>query len=123
LSVPDPYVPKRGDIIKVDFGWKPVGHEQAFRRPALVLSRYSYNQRVGLCVVCPITEEIKGYPFEVDLDSAVQLDECPRVEGVVLADQVKNIDWRVRKARYVNEVDEAFMKTVLAKINLLLTTD
>ena len=81
------YVPKRGDVIRLDFH-PQTGREQAGHRPALVLSPDEYNRKVGLVVVCPITGQKKDYPWEVEIPSN------PLVYGVVLADQVKNLDWR-----------------------------
>ena len=71
------------------------GHEQAGRRPALVLSPASYNGRVGLAILCPITSRVKGYPFEVALPAE------GAVSGVVLSDQVKSLDWRTRGAELI----------------------
>ena len=84
-------VPERGDIIWLNFDPQS-GHEQAGRRPALILSPSSYNGRLGLAVACPITSRVKGYPFEVSLPDGLA------VGGVVLADQVKSVDWRTRRA-------------------------
>jgi mRNA interferase MazF len=83
----DDYVPQRGDIIWLTLS-PQLGHEQAGRRPALVLSDAQYNAKVGLAVVCPVTRQVKGYPFEVPLPAG-----CA-IEGVVLADQVRSVDWR-----------------------------
>ena len=85
------YVPARGAAVWITFNPQP-GHEQAGRRPALVLSPSSYNGKVGLAILCPITSQVKGYPFEVTIPSGSKLG------GVVLADQVKSLDWRTRKA-------------------------
>jgi len=85
------YVPERGDAVWVTLD-PQAGHEQAGRRPALVLSPASYNGRVVLALLCPITGQEKGYPFEAALPEDLQ------VAGVVLADQVKSLDWRARKA-------------------------
>jgi len=81
-----PYTPAQGDIVWIMFN-PQAGHEQAGRRPALVLSPAAYNAKVGLALFCPITSQIKGYPFEVLLPA-----DLP-VAGVILADQVKNLDW------------------------------
>ena len=81
------YVPRRGDIIRLDFDPQK-GHEQAGRRPALVLSPTDYNRMVGLAVVCPITSEKKGYPWETEIP------DNDFVSGVVLSDQIKSLDWR-----------------------------
>ena len=83
------YVPDRGDLVWLDFD-PQAGREQAGRRPALVLSPKAYNQKVGLALLCPITSQVKGYPFETAIPPGL------KVSGVVLADHVKNMDWRVR---------------------------
>lgn len=88
------YVPERGDVIWLNFD-PQAGHEQAGRRPALVISPAKYNRVSGLVVVCPITNRAKGYPFEVPVPTGLA------VTGVVLADQVKNMDWQARDADYV----------------------
>ena len=106
-------MPQRGDIVWLQFA-PQAGHEQAGRRPALVVSPGSYNDRVGLALFCPITSRVKGYPFEVELDSG------GKVEGVVLSDQIKSLDWRARKARKFDHVSEAVMREVRAKIETLI---
>lgn len=108
-----PYCPKRGDVVWLSFS-PSVGHEQARRRPALVLSASAYNEKVGLCICCPITSKQKGYPFEVALGSEVP------IEGVVLADQVRNLDWRARGAQYIGQVSSAVLHDVIQKIKILL---
>ena len=80
--------PKQGEIIWIDFDPQS-GHEQAGRRPALVISQTTYNQRIGRAFVCPITSKVKGYPFEVPVQTASVL-------GVVLSDHFKNLDWQAR---------------------------
>ena len=107
--------PNRGDLVWIDFD-PQAGHEQAGRRPALVLSPREYHQRTNLAIVCPVTSRGKGYPFEVPLP-----DEAP-IRGVVLADQVKSIDQRVRRMEPAGRVSEAFMEEVVAKLLPLLTT-
>jgi mRNA interferase MazF len=79
------YIPGRGDVIWIAFN-PQAGHEQARRRPALVLSPQRYNGRTGLAVLCPITNQRKGYPFEVEIPEGFA------VTGVILADQIKNLD-------------------------------
>jgi mRNA interferase MazF len=86
VTAPTPYIPARGDVVYLDFD-PQAGREQKGRRPALVLSPIAYNRRVGLCVACPITNQVKGYPFEVAIPAGFQ------VTGVILADQVKSLDW------------------------------
>ena len=88
------YVPKRGDAIWINFN-PQAGHEQAGRRPAIVLSPQSYNGKVGLCLLCPITNQTKGYPFEVLIPAGLG------VTGVILSDQGKSLDWRVRNAEFI----------------------
>jgi mRNA interferase MazF len=90
------------------------GHEQAGTRPALVISPSDYNRRVGLALVCPVTSSVKGYPFEVALPPGL------KVEGVVLADQVKSLDWRSRRARYADQVSPGVMQEVTARILVLV---
>ena len=107
------YVPDRGDAIWLNFT-PQAGHEQAGHRPALVLSPESYNQKAGLALLCPITSQEKGYPFEVSLSNA---DE---VHGVVLADQVKSLDWREREAEFIEAVPEAVTREVISKVQALL---
>jgi mRNA interferase MazF len=110
------YVPRRGDIIRLDFDPQS-GHEQAGRRPALVLSPTDYNRTVGLAVVCPLTNEQKGYPWEV------VVPDNSFVSGVVLSDQVKSIDWRGRRAEFVCTPDEALLEEVIQKTIALLSPE
>src|SRR2546427_12812343 len=84
------YVPERGDAVWISLD-PQAGHEQAGRRPALVLSPAAYNGRVGLALFCPITSQVKGYPFEVPIPAGLP------ISGVIGADQVKSLDWRARK--------------------------
>lgn len=106
------YVPEAGDIVWLQFD-PQAGHEQAGHRPALVLSPSAYNAKIGLMVCCPLSTRIKGYPFEV----ATQLGGQP---GVVLADQVKSLDWRVRRAQKKGAVGEDVLQDVRAKVKALL---
>jgi mRNA interferase MazF len=105
-------VPQRGDIVWLQFA-PQAGHEQAGRRPALVVSPGSYNDRVGLALFCTITSQVKGYPFEVELDPG------GKVEGVILSDQIKSLDWRARQAQKFDQVSETVMREVRAKIGAL----
>ena len=106
-------VPDRGDVVWLDFT-PQAGHEQAGRRPGVVLSPAAYNGKVGLALVCPITTQAKGYPFEVAIPS-----ERP-VTGVILADQVKSIDWRARRAKVVDRLDANVVAKTLALLRVLL---
>ncbi len=107
------YVPERGHAIWLTLD-PQAGHEQAGRRPALVLTPAAYNRRIGLLLACPVTNQVKGYPFEVSLppDSAVT--------GVVLSDQVKSTDWRARQAAFICELPEATVADVMAKLATIL---
>ena len=107
------YVPGRGDVIWITLD-PQAGHEQRGRRPALVLSPAAYNGKVGLALLCPITNQVKGYPFEVALP-----DGLP-VTGVVLADQVKSLDWKARQCARVCAIPEAVVVQVLRRLNTLL---
>ncbi len=107
------YVPERGDIVWLELNPQD-GHEQAGRRPALVLSPKAYNARTGLMLCCPITSQVKGYPFEVSLD------EVLGAVGVVLADQVKSLDWMARKAKHKGRVTRRVVEEVLGKLHTLL---
>jgi mRNA interferase MazF len=107
-----PYVPDAGHIVWLDFT-PQAGHEQAGRRPALVLSPAVYNGRAGLMVCCPITTQIKGYPFEVPIGGGKQ-------PNVVLADQIKNLDWRARKAEYKGAVSADELADVRARVKALV---
>lgn len=107
-----PYVPQRGDVVWLTFT-PQAGHEQAGRRPAVVLSPLIYNAKVGLALLCPITSAVKGYPFEVKLPSGLP------VSGVILADQIKSLDWQARDVEFICALPAAVMREVLQKIGLL----
>lgn len=107
------YVPVRGDVVWLSFDPQS-GREQAGRRPALVLSPRAYNQRTSLAIACPITSQIKGYPFEVVLPPDSQ------IQGVILCDQVKSLDWRVRRADFVETVPEEVVIEAQQKLRALL---
>ena len=107
------YVPNTGDIVWLAFTPQS-GHERAGRRPALVLSPRSYNEKTGLALFCPITSNVKGYPFEVSLPPS------STVTGVVLADQVKSLDWRARRTRFESQAPSHVVGEVLDKLTVLL---
>ena len=109
----DTYVPERGDAVWITLD-PQAGHEQAGRRPALVLSPKAYNARVGLALLCPITSQVNGYPFEIALPDGLA------VRGVVLADQVKNLDWQARKAAQICVVPADTLVRVFSRLNALL---
>jgi len=106
--------PSRGDLIWVSLN-PQAGHEQAGRRPALVLSPVEYNSKVGLALMCPITNRAKGYPFEVALPTDLE------VTGVILADHIKSLDWRARRAEIACRVPNSVTDEVLGKLNTLLS--
>jgi mRNA interferase MazF len=110
------YVPDRGDVVWLQFNPR-AGHERSGRRPALVISPKVYNQKVGLALFCPITAQIKGYPFEV------VLPEGMKASGAVLSDQIKSLDWRVRNAKRLAKAPMETVRDVLAKIFALIGDD
>ena len=108
------YVPRRGDVVWITLN-PQAGHEQAGRRPAVVLSPAAYNGRVGLAILCPITSQVKGYPFEVFVPIGLP------VSGVVLADQVKSLDWQAREVEFICALPSATVSEILEKIGVLLS--
>lgn len=107
-------VPERGDLVWIDFD-PQAGREQAGRRPALVLTPSAYNRLVGLAVFCPVTNQVKGYAFETALPSGW------RVQGVVLADHVRSLDWRARRADFICAAPAEVVEDVAAKVQALIT--
>ncbi len=107
------YVPDAGDLVWFNFS-PQAGREQAGRRPGLVLSPRAYNGKAGLCIVCPVTTQSKGYPFEVPLPAGLA------VEGVVLSDHVRSADWQVRNAAYAGAAPEGVVEEVRGKLGALV---
>ncbi len=107
------YVPARGDLVWLQFN-PQAGHEQAGHRPAVVISPSPYNRRVGLAVCCPVTSRVKGYPFEVLLPQGLG------VEGAILSDHIKSLDWRVRKARRIGTVPADVLQETVGKLLALV---
>jgi mRNA interferase MazF len=107
------YVPQRGDIVWINFA-PQAGHEQTGKRPALVISPLIYNKKVGLAVFCPITSQIKGYPFEVIIPDG------NKIRGVILSDQVKSLDYNSRKAQFISKLPLVTTKEVLSKLRTLI---
>jgi len=106
------YVPKPGDLVWLEFNPQS-GHEQAGHRPAIVLSKKEYNEKTGLAIFCPITSKVKGYPFEVFL-------EGKKVSGAVLSDQVKSLDWKARKVKYIEKGPMDVLKEVVSKFSVII---
>ncbi len=102
-----PYAPKKGDFIAVTFDPQS-GHEQKGRRPALVVSHTLFNEQTGLAIVCPLTTTDRGYPFHV------AVTDNPHVTGFVMVEQVKSIDFRVRKAKQIAKASDELLDTVLS---------
>jgi mRNA interferase MazF len=105
------YVPDAGDVVWLNFS-PQAGHEQAGHRPALVVSPAAYNLKTSLMLCCPLTTQIKNYPFEVLIAGATP--------SVVLADQIKSLDWRKRRAKRKGKVSPAELTEVRAKIRALI---
>lgn len=110
---PARYVPERGDLVWLTFD-PQAGHEQAGRRPALVLSPAPYNRRASLALVCPITNQAKGYPFEVALPEGLS------ISGVILADHVKSADWAARRVQFAAKAPTEILAEVTAKLRPLV---
>lgn len=110
------YIPDRGDIVWLQYN-PQAGHEQAGHRPALVVSPRSYNEKAGLALFCPITSQVKGYPFEVSLPSG------GKPSGAILSDQVKSLDWRVRRATRTSKAPKETIRETLGKIRALIEAD
>jgi mRNA interferase MazF len=106
------YVPDKAHIIKINFD-PQAGHEQAGWRPALVLSPAAYN-KIGLAIVVPITNQVKGYPFEVSIPAGLT------TRGVILSDAIKSVDWRARKARFIEIIPPGPLKAVQDHLRMLL---
>jgi len=107
------YCPERGDIVWLDFNPQS-GHEQKGRRPAIVISPKIYNSKVGLALFCPITNQVKGYPFEVVLPSNLP------VSGVIISDQIKSLDWQVRNAEFIVRAPNHILNETINKFSTLV---
>jgi mRNA interferase MazF len=106
--------PHRGDIVWVSFT-PQAGKEQAGRRPALIVSPDQYNKKSGLALICPITSRIKGYPFEVIIPQGLP------IEGAILSDQVRSLDWKARNAEFICQLPDDAITEVVAKLEVLIT--
>ena len=107
------YVPERGDVVWMMFG-PQAGHEQSGRRPGVVMSSSIYNGKSGMALCCPITSHIKGYPFEVLVPVGL------KTSGAILADHIRNIDWKMRRAEYLCKLPDKVLEEVTGKILSLL---
>lgn len=107
------YVPDAGDLVWLTFD-PQAGHEQRGRRPALILSPRAYNSKARLAIVCPITSQVKGYPFEVPLPPG------PTITGVVLADHLKNLDWQARRVVFETKAPADVVTDVRERVRALL---
>ncbi|WP_271586375.1 type II toxin-antitoxin system PemK/MazF family toxin [Bradyrhizobium sp. CCBAU 53415] len=110
------YCPEAGDLIWIDLD-PTVGHEQSGRRPAIVVSQHNYNAAAGLCVICPITSRVRGYPFEA------ALPDDPNIRGVVLADQPRSISWEKRPIAYAGRATDMLLTEVRERLAALLGID
>jgi len=113
---PRAYVPECGDVVWITLN-PQAGREEAGRRPAVVVSPQSYNSKVGLAIFCPVTGQVKGYPFEVLIPAGLP------VTGAILSDQVKSLDWRARKAELICALPARTISEVLEKLATLLAPD
>ena len=106
------YIPDRGDIVWLDFT-PQAGYEQQGKRPAVVISPQAYNKKTRLALFCPITSKEKGYPFEVKIETG-------KINGVVLSDQIKSLDWQQRGAEFIVKATEEEMSEIIRKLNVLI---
>jgi len=106
------YSPERGDIVWLNFDPQS-GHEQKGKRPAVVISPKEYNEKVGLGLFCPITSKVKNYPFEVKITNE-------KIDGVILTDQIKSLDWETREIEYITKMPVEKIDEVISKISVLL---
>ena len=107
------YVPDRGDIVWLDLN-PQAGQEKSGRRPACVVSPKNYNRKTGFALICPVTSRVKGYPYEV------LIPEGLIISGVILSDQIKSLDWRVRKADYICALPEDAFEEIQGKALTLI---
>ena len=106
------YIPSRGDIVWLNFNPNQ-GNERCKTRPALVISPKNYNAKTNLAIFLPITSKVKGYPFEFKIN-------LKSIQGAVLCDQVRSLDWEARNARKIDKLDEKSIEQILSKLYLLI---
>lgn len=109
------YIPDAGDLVWATFD-PQAGHEQSGRRPAIVMTPSIYNERAGLALTCPITSKVKDYPFEIAVTGV-------RIKGVILADQVRSMDWRARQFAFIERAHADVLDDVRQTIGALLRLD
>jgi mRNA interferase MazF len=109
------YIPDEGDVIWINFDDPPVGHEQSGHRRAVVISAMAYNSK-GLAIVCPITRTVKNYSFEVPVPKNLNLTTV----GVILADHIKSVDWKERKANFIEKVNQETLYEIQQRLNCLI---
>lgn len=107
------YIPELGDIVWLNFN-PASGHEQQGKRPAIVISPKKYNEKTGLGLFCPITSKVKDYPFEVKIKKN-------KINGVVLSDQIKSLDWKTREIEFITKETQKKIEEIISKINVLLS--
>ena len=106
------YIPSRGDLIWVNFS-PAYGHEQRGKRPAIVISPLSYNEKSGIALICPITSKAKNYPFEIFVNEG-------KIKGVILADQIKSVDWKERHAKFVAQASTQTIRMTQKYLALII---
>jgi mRNA interferase MazF len=106
------YTPERGDLVWLNFTPQQ-GNEQRGVRPAVVISPMKYNKKTGLAICCPITSTAKGYPFEVKITGK-------KISGVILSDHIKSLDWKIRKAKFIEKVSAKSFNECIAKLSVLI---
>jgi len=109
------YIPNKGDIVWLNFS-PQAEYEQKGKRPALIISPKEYNQKTHLALCCPITSNQKCYPFEV-------MTSGRKIKGVILADHLKSVDWKIRKARFVEKAKSRVLSECIEKINVLIKSE
>ena len=106
------YVPDRGDIVWLNFT-PQAGNEQRGTRPAIIISPKIYNKKTNLALCCPITSNVKGYPFEVVV-------KCKKIDGVILSDHLKNLDWKAREIKFIEKASSLVLTECIEKISTLI---
>ena len=106
------YIPKKGDLVILTFE-PSAGHEQQGRRPALIISNEAFNRHVGLAIACPITNTDRNFPFHVKVDS-------DKLTGFIMTEQIKSIDYKVRKVKFVEKVSDDIMSEVLGIVESIV---